>query len=183
MAVALYVDTEPTNKSLEMAAATGAGVTNNLIAMGGSNIVSKLAGKVVEAKLGGGLPTSQPKPPPTVWCVKLRRKPVLTEEDKPEITDGEKLCWKILVVPPSFCLYLFGSLLWAIIMCFSCVLAPMLGQGFLIMLREKSKEGRDISRDVKQGAAQVACCGKCLISTMWFASRHCIYPFLAFWNW
>lgn len=170
-------------------------VANMVAGRAGGGIGGKVLGKIVGDKLGG---TKQSRPPPVVWFLKLRREPIngkfLHEEDKPEIKQCERICIKILVIPPSFMLYLFGLMIWSFLACFSACFYPALGPAFhnafkdMVKKRLKGKittnDGSEIDeKTMAPTMGELVCCGKCLISTMWFATRRCIYPFWAFWTW
>ena len=81
------------------------------------------------AAIGVEAPAPIHLPPAQFWgCVVLRRAPVLTAEDEPEIGPCEKGIKKCLFYPLAFILYLIGLLIFNLAYFFACFCLPCLGQ-------------------------------------------------------
>ena len=151
-----------------------------------------LAGKA-GAAIGGMIDeavTGAPKvvpPPPEVWCITLRRTPPIHELDQPPLGPCAKFCIQMVVVPPAFFLAFLGWIILSGIYCFSLCCFPLMGQGFLVMLAERSAQRKRVTsqeaREAKKAAEATFCCAKCLLSLMSFAAFRLIRPFNMFTSW
>mmetsp|Transcript_4899 Transcript_4899/g.7940 ORF Transcript_4899/g.7940 Transcript_4899/m.7940 type:complete len:154 (-) Transcript_4899:42-503(-) len=144
-----------------------------------TNVASKAAGAT----------SSAPPPPKKVWCVTLRRKPTLTEEDQPEIGDCEKICIKMLLIPCAVVTNILGWLVICTLYMIGTCCCPLLGPGifsFLVRARVNSALGSTAAENqeqLKKDTAQAACCVQCLISVAIFTGRDLISPLNKLCDW
>ena len=87
---------------------------------------------------------AQPKPPPKVWCVTLKRTPPEHPDDEPPIGDGAKCCYLIWMVPLALCAWFLGAAVMLFLYLLRCVLLPCLGNAFFNMWVSKWKQSGDI---------------------------------------
>ncbi|CAE8684904.1 unnamed protein product [Polarella glacialis] len=96
-------------------------------------LFGQLAGaaqSVAQQAVGGAVdlgPPPPPPPPPKVWCLVLRRKPIRSPEDEPEIGDCEKLCLKLLLIPFAIVTYFLGWIISLVIYAIGCCCCPLCG--------------------------------------------------------
>eukprot|EP00746_Dinoflagellata_sp_MGD_P001444 gnl/MRDRNA2_/MRDRNA2_102720_c0_seq1.p1 gnl/MRDRNA2_/MRDRNA2_102720_c0~~gnl/MRDRNA2_/MRDRNA2_102720_c0_seq1.p1 ORF type:complete len:163 (+),score=29.75 gnl/MRDRNA2_/MRDRNA2_102720_c0_seq1:88-576(+) len=129
-------------------------------------------------------------PPPKVWCVTLRRKPALTEEDQPEIGDCEKLCIKIFLIPIACLSYIFGWIIYFVVYTIGTCCCPLVGPQFFVILAKSRLEQMAAAKDpsktanqAKADAENAKCCAMCLLNLSIFAYRDCICPITLLCDW
>lgn len=148
-------------------------------------------GKAAEAAAGaaGVIAGAQGGPPPkpqAVWCIWLRRNPVVTKEDEPAIETCEKVCWKILLIPLALITYVFGWILYAIVYFIGCVCCPLVGPHLFTMLAtarlQRMKAGGG-TEGLKNDIENAMCCAKYLVKTALFAQFQMILPLSQLCDW
>eukprot|EP00930_Biecheleria_cincta_P073660 TRINITY_DN60939_c0_g1_i1.p1 TRINITY_DN60939_c0_g1~~TRINITY_DN60939_c0_g1_i1.p1 ORF type:complete len:169 (-),score=28.70 TRINITY_DN60939_c0_g1_i1:36-542(-) len=128
-------------------------------------------------------------PPPKVWCVTLRRKPVLTPQDEPEIGACEKLCTKLLVIPFALVTYLIGwiiSLLFYLVACCCCpVFGPYIFTALAATRLETAQSlGTQVAAErTKEDAQKAAGMVVCLARFYWSVYWNMIRPLSMFCEW
>eukprot|EP00746_Dinoflagellata_sp_MGD_P011192 gnl/MRDRNA2_/MRDRNA2_123394_c0_seq1.p1 gnl/MRDRNA2_/MRDRNA2_123394_c0~~gnl/MRDRNA2_/MRDRNA2_123394_c0_seq1.p1 ORF type:complete len:130 (+),score=26.27 gnl/MRDRNA2_/MRDRNA2_123394_c0_seq1:103-492(+) len=105
-----------------------AAIIGKMLQKGAVKVAAEVAGGVAQQVLT--------PPPPKVWCVTLRRRPPLTEEDQPEIGDCEKFCMKLFLIPFALITYIFGWVLYTIIYTIGTCCCPLVGPQFFVMLAQ-----------------------------------------------
>ena len=157
---------------------------------GAGGVLSSIGGAVAGAaaatvldvgKLGRAAPP--PPPPPVVWYITLRRKPCLTPEDEPEITEGGKFCIQLFVVPPAFVLYVIGWLVLSSLYCFAVCCVPFLGTSILALMAERSRDRKLARQDQRAAIEGTAMCSKFLLNLLSFTAFRLIRPFYMFISW
>ena len=154
----------------------------------GGGVLSAIGGAVVGAvggAIGGALEAQKPPPPPTpvVWFIPLRRKPCLTPEDEPEISDCGKLCIQFFVVPPAFVLYAVGWIVLSSLYCFAVCCVPFLGTSIFALMAERSRDRKLARSDQKAAVEGTAMCARFLLNLLSFVSFRLLRPFYMFISW
>lgn len=162
-------------------------------AVGAAAQVAGSAAQAAAQQVMGGAAQLQapppPPPPPKVWCVTLRRKPVLTSEDEPEIGDCEKLCIKLLVVPPALITYCIGwviSIWFYIIACCCCpVCGPYIFTALAAARLETAQSlgAQHAAERTKEDARAAAGCVLCLVRFYFSVYWNMIRPLSMFCGW
>eukprot|EP00931_Biecheleriopsis_adriatica_P009051 TRINITY_DN110164_c0_g1_i1.p2 TRINITY_DN110164_c0_g1~~TRINITY_DN110164_c0_g1_i1.p2 ORF type:complete len:170 (-),score=39.92 TRINITY_DN110164_c0_g1_i1:55-564(-) len=128
------------------------------------------AAQAVAQKAMGSAEAKPPPPPPKVWCFFLRRVPVKTEEDEPEIQCCEKTMIKICTIPLALMTYLLGWLISLFIYAVGCCCCPVCGPAIFTAfatarLQSASEFGAKHAMDATQADAKRAVGGlACLLS-------------------
>ena len=152
------------------------------------NMLKKAATDAATSAVSVAIEKATP-PPPKVWCVTLRRTPPLTDEDQPPVGECERVCKKILLMPPAAILYTLGWAIYTILNFIACVLAPVIGPAALKELAarrlalQKEKGNKAAAAQAINDAKQVAGCASCLVSLMWCTYTEMITPFNLLWAW
>ena len=141
----------------------------------------------IDVAAGVAAPKPPVPPPPIVWYITLRRNPPIHELDQPILGNCAKFCMQLFVVPPAFILSVIGWIILCGIYCFATCCLPILGQGFFILLAERSSRRKRsqvfTSDEARETAEATVCCARCLLSLMSFAAYRLIRPFNMFITW
>mmetsp|Transcript_149230 Transcript_149230/g.479242 ORF Transcript_149230/g.479242 Transcript_149230/m.479242 type:complete len:158 (-) Transcript_149230:27-500(-) len=141
------------------------------------------------AAVGASAPPRPPPPPPTVWCVTLRRKPVLTKEDEPLIGGCEKTCTQILLIPFALVAHLLGWLVTIVLYFLGCIVLPCVGPAlFNLFILAKlaaidEKKGKEVAQETAVQLRQAAGCAMCLVRSYIFVYKHMILPLSMLCDW
>eukprot|EP00933_Yihiella_yeosuensis_P041997 TRINITY_DN36434_c0_g1_i1.p1 TRINITY_DN36434_c0_g1~~TRINITY_DN36434_c0_g1_i1.p1 ORF type:complete len:153 (+),score=32.04 TRINITY_DN36434_c0_g1_i1:78-536(+) len=143
------------------------------------------AANAASAAASAASAAAEPRPPPKVWCVTLRRKPIQTTEDEPEIGDCEKICIKIMVIPLALITYLIGWIISLLIYMIGCCCCPVCGPAVFTAFAQARMQSiyEKGAGQAKQDAENIAGCASCLVRSYVWVYWNLIRPLGMFCEW
>jgi hypothetical protein len=135
----------------------------------GMMVAGAVAGAALGAALGEQHPINiqpqapmPPQPPPTVWCVAMRRRPAngepVHESELPPINRNYRCCCKCILYPPVSTLWFLGHLwtwlLYLLACCGCCICPEGAGQVSQAMLNNHQHQNPEIAKQQGRELAQ-----------------------------